>query len=89
MEKKNENQETGLQKPGTENGIVTVGVQQTVIGTNAAKLAEILMENIQKVKDDPKYIAQAESVNSQVKSMIELGKSEIEMFKLQAFISSR
>lgn len=85
----NKNQETGLQVPGTGNSISSVSLQQTVIGTNSAKLAEILMENIQKVKDDPKYIPQAESVNSQVKSMIELGKSEIEMFKVQAFMSSR
>jgi hypothetical protein len=89
MEKKNQNQETGLRVADTETGVAKVGGQQTVIGTNAVKLAEILMENINKVKDDPKYIAQAESVNSQVKSMIELGKSEIEMLKLQAFMSSR
>lgn len=87
MEKQNENQETGLQVAGTENGVIINAVNTTVIGTNSAKLAEILMDNIEKVRKDPKYIQQAEAVNSQVKSMIELGKSEIEMLKVQAFMA--
>ncbi len=86
MEKQNNNQELGLQVADTETGVSSNLVNNTVIGNNSAKLAEILMDNIEKVRKDPKYIQQAEAVNSQVKSMIELGKSEIEMLKVQAFM---
>ena len=72
----NENQETAIANPV---------VLQSVISQNSSKLAEILMENIEKVKANPSYIPQAEAVNSQVKSMIELGKAEIEMHKVSLF----
>jgi hypothetical protein len=39
----------------------------------------ILMDNIKKVQDDKEYIPQAIAINKNVKSIIELAKTEIEM----------
>lgn len=75
-----ETQETGLAKNMPQ-------AFPSVIAANSTKLAELIMQNIEKVKDNPAYIPQAEAVNSQIKSMIELGKAEIEMHKVSLFAS--
>ncbi|MES2810033.1 MAG: hypothetical protein V4619_15485 [Bacteroidota bacterium] len=62
-------------------------MRNTIVGKNAGKLSEIIMASIEKLQNDPSYISQAEAVNAQVKSLIELGKSEIEMFKVAAYMS--
>ncbi len=86
MENQTENQNTSVAVQGTETAVTTVTMPATVISTNSERLAKIMMENIEKVQADPKFIPQAESILGQVKSMIELGKSEIEMLKVQAFM---
>ena len=58
-----------------------------IIGKQSERLAEILMSNIEKVQKDPAFIPQAESINSQIKSVIDLAKTEIEMVKAQAFLN--
>lgn len=45
-------------------------------------LTEILMNNIEKVQDDAKYIEQARSINESAKQIIEVKKAQIEMVKL-------
>jgi len=57
---------------------------QTSISENAAKLSEIIMGNIEKVKEDAGFIPQANAINDQLKSLIELGKAEVESLKVQA-----
>lgn len=80
MEESKNNQEAGLE-------VVTPGHINTVIGSNANAIAKTILENIQRVKDDPKFIPQAEAINSQLKTLVDLGKSEIEMLKVSAFLS--
>lgn len=46
-----------------------------------AGLADILFANIEKVREDPKYIAQAEAVNESAKQLISLSRLQIEMIK--------
>lgn len=69
--------------------MVNPGTITTVIGSNASKIAEMIMDNIDKVQKDPKYIPQAEAVNAQLKTLVELGKSEIEMIKVSAFLNAK
>lgn len=45
------------------------------------QLKEILLDNINRVKDDPAYIEQAEAVKSNVDSLIDLAKVEVEYMK--------
>lgn len=59
---------------------------QTSISANAAKLSEIILGNIEKVKEDPAYIPQANAINDQLKSLIELGKAEVEGMKVQVML---
>jgi hypothetical protein len=51
---------------------------QTVITSNAQYLAQTLLNNITKLKNDPKYIPQAVAIKDQVDSLIDLGKAEIQ-----------
>lgn len=50
-------------------------------GTKSIK--EILMNNIKRVQNNPEYIPQAKQINSDVNSIIELAKAEIELLKTQ------
>jgi hypothetical protein len=45
-------------------------------------LTDILFESIKKIKEDKEYIPQADSINSQAKTIIDIAKTEIEMIKL-------
>jgi hypothetical protein len=60
-----------------------MNLDSSVIGQNAKALGELIMENIDKVKKDPGYIPQANAINDQLKSLIELGKTQVEMVKTQ------
>jgi hypothetical protein len=44
-------------------------------------LSEILFENIEKIKKDPSYIDQADAINSQAKSIIDIAKIEVDLLK--------
>ena len=57
--------------------------------TTIAKLRDVLMDNIEKVKADKNYIPQAQEVKAQVDSVIDLAKTEIEMMKTIHIISGR
>src|SRR5690606_3912910 len=63
-----------------------VHLPQTSISANAAKLSEIILGNIEKVKEDAAYIPQANAINDQLKSLIELGKAEVEGMKVQVML---
>lgn len=59
--------------------------QQDVVDmavTNArsisAQLKDVLLENIEKVRDNPEYIKQATSINNNVNSLINLQKLELD-----------
>jgi len=54
--------------------------------SNVPQLSEIIMGNIEKLKTDPSYISQASAINDQLKTLVELGKTEIEMAKMQLAI---
>ncbi|QTE36003.1 hypothetical protein J3L18_23100 [Mucilaginibacter gossypii] len=58
-------------------------LESSVIGQNAKALGDLIMENIDMVKKDPAYIPQANAINDQLKSLIELGKTQVEMIKTQ------
>lgn len=56
-------------------------IQKTVVGSSAFELKEILMDNIKKVQGNKDYIPQAVEINNNVKSIIDLAKAEVEMYK--------
>lgn len=45
-------------------------------------LSEILFDNIQKIQESPHYIEQADAINNQAKSIINIAKVEIGLMKL-------
>lgn len=55
----------------------SLALDKTVI----TSLKDILMDNIQKIKDNKEYIPQAQAINDQAKSVIDLVKSEIDLIK--------
>ena len=57
-------------------------IASTIIGTNASELTSILMDNIKRIQSDASYIAQAEAINNNVKSIIEVAKAQIDAFKV-------
>lgn len=44
-------------------------------------LEDIIMDNIKKVKEDPKFVQQAKVVNSSVQTLLNVNKQKIEMLK--------
>lgn len=58
-----------------------VVLPKTMLTSNAEKLAEILFNNIQKVQEDPEFIAQAQSIVASTKLFIDLAKVEVELIK--------
>lgn len=64
-------------EPGQQLAIVKPSIDGTVVG----QLRDELMENIRKVRKDPNYIPQAAEINSNVKTIVDLAKAEIEMVK--------
>lgn len=79
----NENQEQGMTVIPEVTGVVTS------ISNNASELSQLLMSNIRRLKEDPKFIPQAEAINSQVKTLIDLGKTELEAMKLSVFMTQK
>jgi len=45
-------------------------------------LSAILMDNIKKVQQDPKYIDQAKAINDQVKTIVDIKKTQIEALRV-------
>lgn len=50
--------------------------------TGAEQIKNILMDNIKKVQESSSYIPQAKQINTDVNSLIELAKAEIDIIKL-------
>lgn len=59
---------------------------QTAVQQNSSKLSGIIFDNIEKLNKDAGFIPQAQAINEQLKSMVDLGKAEIEMMKLQVML---
>jgi len=53
--------------------------QPSIDNSVVKDLKDILLDNINKVKDNKDYIPQATEINNNVKSIIELAKTEIQM----------
>ena len=53
----------------------------SLITNKGIQIADILMENITRVRSDKDYVPQAEAINSSVKAFIDLAKVEVEMIK--------
>ena len=51
-------------------------------GNGKSSLKDLVLENIELIKNDPNYIPKAKALNEQVKTMIEMAKLEIEYKKL-------
>jgi hypothetical protein len=58
----------------------------TIIHAVGTELSNIIMDNIRKVKADKEYIPQAQEINANVKSMIDLAKAEVEYMKTIAYL---
>lgn len=56
--------------------------QAQVTSSSINELKGILMDNIKKVQESKDYIPQAQEINSNVKSIIEVAKAEIEVLKI-------
>jgi len=50
----------------------------SLIHRSGSKIEELLMDNISKIQRDKEYLPQAREVNANIKSLIELAKTEIE-----------
>jgi|GEM_PF-2094327 len=61
----------------------------TMIHAVGKELSNIIMDNIRKVQKDKDYINQAREVNANIKSMIDLAKTEIEYMKTLAFLHKK
>jgi len=48
-------------------------------GNGQSSLREVVMDNITKLREDPNYVKQAEAINNQVKTMIEMAKLKIKI----------
>lgn len=74
-----------------ESGLVVSSDQiiTTILTDKSTDLVDLIMANIRKINEDPKNIPQADAVNSQVKTLIDLGKTQLETLKLAAFISQK
>lgn len=58
-------------------------IQQTsVIGSSGQELKDILMDNIRKLQSDKDYVAQAQAVNETVKTIIDIARVEVDMFRV-------
>jgi hypothetical protein len=47
-----------------------------------ANLSTTLMETVERVKTDPKYLDQARAINETARTLIELGKTQLEALRL-------
>lgn len=61
----------------------------SMIGRINTKLETILMENIELVRKDKSHISQSQEVNSNVRSLIDLAKTEIEYMKTLAYFHKK
>ncbi|WP_392471280.1 hypothetical protein ACF3OC_07905 [Sphingobacterium cellulitidis] len=57
-------------------------LNNSIIGQNGEELTRIIMDNIKKVKEDPSFIPQAEAINSGVKTIIDIAKTQVDAFKV-------
>jgi hypothetical protein len=73
---------TGLQATPAESMPQLIKQPESIIGTNGPALTQILMDNITKVQSDPNYIPQAQAVSENIGQIIQLAKTQIEMFKV-------
>ena len=57
---------------------------KTVIGDNASKLNEILMDNIKKLVEDPSpaNLSRSKEIRENVRGIVDIAKTQIEMFKV-------
>lgn len=70
--------------------VAVMAVPQTSMIQRVNKdLQEILMDNIKKLKSDKEYIPQAQEINANVRSMIDLAKAEIEYMKTLAYLHKK
>lgn len=60
-----------------------ISLTKSTIQDNLGKLSDIIQNNIELINADPKNIPQANAINEQLKSLIELGKTEVEIIKCQ------
>jgi|GEM_PF-3404884 len=79
----NQNNELAVMEQGS--GLQAMGQTdlpyKTIIGQTASQLSEILMNNIQKVQDNPNYVPQAKEVRDNVRELVNLARVEIDMIR--------
>jgi hypothetical protein len=46
-------------------------------------LTDTLMENIEKIKNNPEYIPQAQAINNTAKQVIDIARTQVEVIRLQ------
>lgn len=84
----NEDIEDSMERIQTQALVARPEVTQTsVIQRTGSRLEKILMDNIQKVQQDKDYIPQAREVNTNIKSLIDLAKTEVEYMKTLAYFN--
>ncbi len=57
-----------------------------VLGSVASELKDVLVDNIRKVQADKDFIPQAQAINDQAKSIIDLAKLEVEFIKAITYL---
>lgn len=64
-----------------------INLETSIIRQSGIELKNILLNNIRKVQDDSTYLPQAQEVNANVKTIIDLAKTEVEMAKTIAILN--
>ena len=60
----------------------------SLIQRSGSKIEDILLDNITKIQKDADYLEQAKEVNSNVRTLIDLAKTEVEYMKTIASLTS-
>ena len=61
----------------------------SLIQRSGSKIEDILLDNITKIQKDADYLDQAKEVNSNVRTLIDLAKTEVEYMKTIASFASQ
>lgn len=60
-------------------GAITLSAELKTEFASCNKIADVIMDTIEKVKTDAKYVPQAKEINSAVKNLIDLKRVQVEM----------
>ena len=76
-----ENQQKKTENLPSHNDFRDARMSKTIMASTGQDLVEILRDNIRKVQEDKNYIPQAQEIQNNARTIIELAKVEVEYYK--------